>query len=299
MRINPFFYIFIFFNFTVFLPIVITGLRVYLLWYSPLADTGQSSFLHPFLLFVALYVVISCIVGFVTYKLRKGRFILVSGPMRVRSVIKATLRDKVGRIIVITYSIAYFISYLIVSGLLLVPNINVSPYFLCLTQISYEGNGIQLIGGYFVLNYWLLTLGVFNDVILTLALILGYYIMSLIYVSLHAFEWKIPKSFRIMLSNNIGGFLTASVPSIGTIAGICCLTPTAINSLLFLISSSYPTLTKGVMWKYGTFIAGAWTGGILQAIFLSSPTIIGVFLIGVGIYEIYKISQALANRVRI
>ncbi len=299
VRINPFFYVFTFFNFTVFLPIVITGLRVYLLWYSPLADSGQSSFLHPFLLFVVLYLVLSSIIGVITYNLRRGRFILVYGPMRIRNVIKATLRDKVGRIILITYSIAYFISYLIVSGLLLVPNINVSPYFLCLTQLSYEGYGIQVIGGYFVLNYWLLALGVLNDVILTLALVLGYYIMSLIYVSLHAFEWKVPKSFRMMISNNIAGFLTASVPSIGTIAGICCLTPTAINSLLFLLSSSYPTLTKGVMWKYGTFIAGAWTGGILQAIFLSSPTIIGVFLIGVGIYEIYKISQTLANRVRI
>lgn len=296
MKINPFFYVYVFFNATVFLPIVISGLKVYLLWYYPLTTSGQASFLNSFILFIIIYTVVSSALGLYLYKLKKGRFILVSGPMRLRNVIKATLRDSVGKWIVLVYSISYFISFLIVSGLLLVPNINVSSYFIPLTLISYQGFGISTYS-LFILNPWLMALGVINDIILTLALVLGYYIMSLIYVSLNAYEWKVPNSFRITSYNALAGFLSASVPSIGTIAGICCLTPTAMNSLLFILSNV--PLTKGVMWKYGTFIAGTWTGGILQALFLSSPTIIGIMLIGVGTYEIYKISNIIASKVRL
>ncbi|QGR16552.1 hypothetical protein D1869_04570 [Sulfurisphaera ohwakuensis] len=296
MKINPFFYVFIFFNATVFLPIVITGLKVYFLWYYPFTTSGQVSFLDPFLLICIVYVILSILIGYVVYRMKKGRFILVSGPMRLRNVIKATLKDSVGKWLVFTYIISYFISFMIVSGLLLLPNVNISPYFLPLTKISYQGYGLTLYGN-FVFNPWLLFLGVINDVVLTIALILGYYIMSLIYVSLHAYEWKVPSSFRITSFNSLAGFLSASVPSIGTIAGICCLTPTAMNSLLFLLSNV--PLTKGIMWKYGTFIAGTWTGGILQAIFLASPTFLGFLLIGLGIYEIYKISNTLANRVKL
>ena len=302
IKINPFFYVFAFFNFTIFLPIVIEGLRIYILWYSPLSDTGQSTFLKPFLLFVIAYLVASSVIGYFVYRLKKGRFILVSGPMRLRNVIKATVKDSFGRVMVITFAIGYFLSYLIVAGLWLIPNVNVSSYFLPLTVISYQGSGIQVyqfLSSYFVINYWLLLLGIVNDVVLSIALILGYYIMSLIYVSLHAFDWKVPSSFRLTLTNTVGGFLTASVPSIGTIAGICCLTPTAVNSLLFLLSSSYPAVTKGIMWKYGTFILGVWTGGLLQALLLSSPVIVGLIMIGVGVYEVYKISNMLAKRVRL
>ena len=302
VKLNPFFYVFVFFNSTVFLPIIVNGLRVYMLWYSPLADTGQSTFLSPFLTFVAIYAAVSVAIGYFVYRLKKGRFILVSGPMRIKNVIRATLKDDFGRAMVIAYSVGYFLSYLVVSGLWLVPNLNVSPYFLYTTVVSYEGYGIQvypIFGTYFVMNYGLLLLGIVNDLSLSLALILGYYIFSLAYVSLHAFEWKVPKTFRLAALNTVGGFLTASVPSIGTIAGICCLTPTAINSLLFLISSSYPTVTKGIMWKYGTFILGTWTGGMLQALMLGSPVVVGLIMIGVAAYEIYRISNAIASRVRI
>nr|WP_221290445.1 hypothetical protein [Stygiolobus caldivivus] len=304
MKINPFFYVFAFFNFTIFLPIVIAGLRVYVLWYSPLADTGQSTFLDPFLLFILSYLIVSVIVGYVIFRLKKGRFILVSGPMRIRNVVKATLKDKFGRYMVLSFLIGYFLSFLIVSGLWLLPNVNVSSYFICLTVETYQGSGIQVyplpfFGSYFAMNEWLVVLGVVNDMVLAVALTLGYYIMSLIYVSLNAFEWKVPSGFRLALTNNVGGFLTASVPALGTIAGICCLTPTAVNSLLFLISSSYPAVTKGLLWKYGTFILGAWTGGILQAILLSSPVILGMILIGISAFEVYKISNMIANKVRL
>jgi hypothetical protein len=303
LKINPFFYVFIFFNSTVFLPIVVNGLRIYLLWYSPLADTGQVTFLDPFLLFACLYIVVTTGLGYYIYKLKKGRFILVSGPMRMRSVIKATLKDKVGRYLVLSFGISYFLSYLIVSGLWLIPNVNVSSYFLCLTVITYQGSGIPVFQlpllGYFVINTWMLLLGIINDIVLSIALILGYYIMSLIYVSLNAFEWKIPNSFRLAATNTVGGFLTASVPTLGTIAGVCCLTPTAVNSLLFLLSSSYPAVTKGIMWKYGTFILGTWTGGILQAVLLSSPVIVGLVLIGISAYEVYRISHLIVSRVRL
>ncbi|BFH73040.1 hypothetical protein SJAV_09840 [Sulfurisphaera javensis] len=296
MKINPFFYVFVFYNATVFLPIIITGLRVQMLWYYPLTTSGQVSFLNYFLLICIIYIVVSSTIGYFIYRMRRGRFILVSGPMRLRNVIKATLKDSFGKWMVIIYSLAYFISFMIVSGILLVPNINVSPYFVPLTEISYQGFGLNIVGP-FVLNPWLILLGVINDIVLSIALILGYYIMSLIYVSLNAYEWKIPSSFRITSFNSLAGFLSASVPSIGTIAGICCLTPTAMNSLLFLLSNV--PLTKGIMWKYGTFLAGTWTGGILQALFLSSPTLLGFVLIGIGVYEIYKISNELARRVRL
>ena len=300
-RINPFFYVFVFFNSTVFLPIVVTGLRVYELWYSPLSDTGQATFSAPFTAFAVAYLVVSVAVGYLVFRLKRGRFILVSGPMRVRSVLRATLKDSFGRAMIIAYSASYFVSYLIVSGLWLVPDLNVSSYFLTPTVIAYEGNGIDvvpLMGTFLVLNYTLLLLGVVNDVVLSVALSLGYYIMSLIYVSLNAFEWRVPSSFRLAALNTAGGFLTASVPSIGTIAGICCLTPTAMNSLLFLISSSYPAVTKGVMWKYGTFVLGSWTGGLLQALVLASPVVAGLVMIGVAAFEVYKISNAIASRVR-
>ncbi|AEB95804.1 hypothetical protein [Metallosphaera cuprina] len=293
--INPFFYIFLFFNATVFIPIVVNGIRIVSLWYSPLADTGQISFIEPFLVFVLVYIFFSILLGLLLYKSRKGRFILIHGPMRLRSVLKATMKDEIGRAIVIAYVPAYFISFLIVSGLLMVPNINVSSYFLQLTTISYQGEGMPMLGP-LVLNYPLLVLGVINDVALTLSLIFSYYVMSLIYVSSSTYKWMVPKSFRMSALNTSAGFLTASIPSIGTVAGICCLTPTAINSLLYLISGSFPTLTKGLTWKYGAFIAGAWTGGVLQAFLLLSPTLTGIVLLTIGIWQVTVISSKLVKR---
>ncbi|ABP94552.1 MAG: hypothetical protein QXX62_05195 [Metallosphaera sp.] len=293
--INPFFYVFLFFNATVFLPIVINGIRIVSLWYSPLADTGQITFVKPFLVFVIAYLAVSVIVGVSLYKSRRGRFILVHGPMRLRAVLRATLKDSVGRAMIAVFVPAYYLSFLVVSGLLLIPNLNVSSYFMGLTAITYQGEGIPMLGD-LVLNVPLLLLGVLNDVVLTLSLIFSYYVMSLLYVSSSAMKWAAPKSLRMGTLNTTAGFLTASIPSIGTIAGICCLSPTAMNSLLYLLSGSYPALTKGITWKYGAFIAGAWTGGILQAILLLSPTIAGMILLGVGIWQITVISSQLVKR---
>lgn len=290
---HPLFYYLIFLDATVLLPIIINGIRVLDLWYSPLADTGQITFIQPFLIFLFISVLISLFLGYVFYRKRSNRFILVTGPMRIRSVIRAMIKDSLGRTLVIIYSILYFISYLITSGLLVIPGINVDSYFVDLTVISYQGYGLQVIQlgkFYLVLNLFQLLFGLIVDAVLTISLILSYYMVSLVYVSLNIHAFPVPKKFRIYGLGTVGGFLTASVPSIGTIAGICCLTPTAINSLLYLASSTLP-FAKGITWKYGTFIAGAWVGGILQVLSLVSPVILGTILIGISAYYIYSISS--------
>ncbi len=299
--INPIFYFFIFFDATIILPIVVNGIRVLKLWYSPLSDSGQATFLYPFLTFSITSLTLSVLIGTILYNKKGNRFILVRGPMRVSSVIRAILKDKIGRLLVLTYFISYLISFMITSGILIIPGINVDSYFTSLTITSYEGYGINvinLIGNtYLVLNPLLLVFGTFVDIFLTFSLILSYYIISLIYVSLNLYNFHIPKTLRIYGLNVTGGFLTASVPSIGTIAGICCLTPTAINSLLYLSSATLP-ITKGLTWKYGTFLLGAWTGGILQAFILASPVLIGVIVSSMSLYYIYIISKRI-NQVMI
>ncbi|AWR98348.1 hypothetical protein DFR86_11035 [Acidianus sulfidivorans JP7] len=299
--IHPLFYYLLFVDFTVLLPIIINGIRVLNLWYSPLSDTGQITFLKPFILFSVVSFLISVILGILFYKKKSNRFILVSGPMRLRNVVKAMIKDSFGRMLIAIYSILYFISFLITSGLLIIPGINVDSYFTQLTAITYEGSGINIlkIGPiYFAQNTTFLFLGVIVDVVLTLSLILSYYVVSLVYVSLNIYSFPVPKKFRIYGLSTAGGFLTASVPSIGTIAGICCLTPTAINSLLYLASGILP-FAKGITWKYGVFILGAWTGGILQMLSLASPMILGLILIGVSTYYIYSISNKLSRMVSI
>ncbi|EZQ07071.1 hypothetical protein CM19_06930 [Candidatus Acidianus copahuensis] len=296
--LNPFFYYFIFFEATVIAPIIVNGARIYSIWYSPLADTGRSTFLLPFLIFVVIVIAVSIVIGMIIFRIKKGRFILVTGPMRPRSVIKAVTKDSLGRWLVIGYFLSYLISYLVVSGILLIPNLNVSQYFLDLTAITYLGEGINVIplgSAYLVINLPLILLGFAVDFFLTISMILSYYLVSLVYVSANIYSFPVPKSMRIYSLSTAGGFLTASVPSLGTIAGICCLTPTAINSLLYLASGTLP-LTKGLAWKYGTFIAGAWTGGILQVLNLVSPMILGGLMLGISIYYIYLISKRL-NRV--
>ncbi|ARM76861.1 hypothetical protein [Acidianus manzaensis] len=298
--IHPLFYYLIFIDFTVLLPVIVNGVRILNLWYSPMSDTGQITFTTPFLLFSVICISISIILGYFLYRRKSNRFILVSGPMRIRNVVKAMIKDNLGRSLIIVYSALYFISYLITSGLLIIPGINVDSYFTQLSIITYEGSGItvyKLIGSvYLVSNSTLLFLGFIIDAILTLSLILSYYIVSLVYVSLNIYSFPVPKRFRIYGLSTAGGFLTASVPSIGTIAGVCCLTPTAINSLLYLASGTLP-FAKGITWKYGTFIVGAWTGGILQALSLVSPMVLGVILIGVSAYYIYSISNRISRMV--
>jgi len=220
--------------------------------------------------------------------------------MRIRSVIKAIINDRIGRLLVIIYSVLYIISYMITSGILIVPGINIDSYFVKLTIITYEGSGIQVLrlgSLYFVTNYLMLLFGILIDALLTISLILSYYIVSLIYVSYNIYSFSIPKSYRLYGMSTVGGFLTASVPSLGTIAGICCLTPTALNSLLYLASGSLP-LTKGIAWKYGTFILGAWTGGVLQILSLASPIILESIITGISIYYIYLVSKRI-NKVMI
>ncbi|AHC52065.1 hypothetical protein SUSAZ_09180 [Sulfolobus acidocaldarius SUSAZ] len=277
---------------------LINGIRILDLWYSPLADTGQVTFSYPFITFCTIAFTLSAVIGFILYKKKSNRFILIRGPMRVRSVIRAVLRDRLGISIVLTYVLSYLVSYMITSGLLIVPGINVDRYFTDLTVISYEGNGINVIhlfdNIYLVINPVLLIFGVLVDAFLTFSLILSYYVVSLIYVSVNVYDFPVlsKNNLRIYTFNTFGGFLTASVPSIGTIGGICCLTPTAINSLLYLSSATLP-LTKGLTWKYGTFLMGVWTGGILQAFMLASPVILGVVLSTMSFYYIYQISKRL------
>ncbi|MBW9141643.1 MAG: hypothetical protein K1T65_08195 [Candidatus Aramenus sp.] len=291
--VNPIFYYFLFFDSTVIFPIIVNGLRVLGIWYSPLADTGQQTFSYPFMTFTVSSILASIVLGLFLYKRKGSRFILVRGPMGIRSVLKAMFRDRVGRALILVYFISYFISFTVVSGLLLVPGINVDSYFVKLTAITYEGSGINVVsvGNVLLVENWaMMALGVLVDSFLTFSVALSYYFVSLVYVSLNLYRFPIPRSFRLQASSAVGGFLTASVPSIGTIAGICCLTPTAINSLLYLSSATLP-LAKGITWKYGTFVLGSWTGGLLQALYLLSPVIVGVVISSVSAYYIYLVSK--------
>ncbi|WP_218185060.1 hypothetical protein [Sulfuracidifex tepidarius] len=167
-----------------------------------------------------------------------------------------------------------------------------------MTLTTYQGAGFSVFtfsGISLVMEPFIMLLGVAVDVVLTLSLILSYYVISLIYVSANLYSFPVPKSFRLSATSTAGGFLTASVPSLGTVAGICCLTPTTMNSLLYLASGALP-LTKGVAWKYGTFVLGAWTGGIIQAIMLGSTVFTGLLILGVSAYYVMKISRRLAER---
>lgn len=291
--IHPYFYAFIFFNTTVFLPIVINGFRVLNLWYAPLSDTGQITFLIPFLIFVLVYAIFSSLLGFLLYKYKKNRFVLVRGDFTVKNIIRSIFHDNLLRKVFLLYSVSYLISYLIVSGIILIPNINISPYFLPLTIISYEGYGLPVYFNFFVLNIPLIVLGVINTVILSLGFILSYYIMSLMYVSYNLMRWEVPKSFRLTMANVAGGFLTASVPSIGTIAGICCLTPAGINSLMYLASTSFPIIGKNIAWKSSIYVGASLATFISQVVLLSSPVIIGVVLLTLSIYSLSQLSEKL------
>mgnify|MGYP001772555499 CR=1 FL=1 len=291
--IHPYFYAYIFFNSTIFLPIVINGFRISDLWYAPLSDSGNQTFLYPFLEFVFTYIILSCVVGYFIFKYKKNRFVLVRGDFTIKNVIKNILKDKLIGLIFVTYAVAYFLSYLVVSGIILIPNINISPYFLPLTIISYQGSGIPVYFGFFVFNLPFLLLGLINTLVLSLGFILSYYLVSLIYVSYNIMRWEVPRSFRLTAVNMAGGFLTASVPSIGTIAGICCLTPAGINSLMYLASTSFPLLGKNIVWKNTLFIGASLLTTISQIVLLSSPVFVGVILLSISVYSLSKVSRKL------
>ncbi|QGA68073.1 hypothetical protein [Sulfolobus sp. E11-6] len=291
--IHPYFYTFLFFNFTVFLPILINGVRIISLWYSPLSDTGQQTFIFPFLIFTIIYLACSSIVGYFLYRYKENKFILVKGDFNVLNIIRSLLRDKTFRKILTLYSIAYSLSFFIVGGVILIPNINISPYFIKLTIITYDAYGIQTYFNFFVLNIPMIVFGLLNTLILSFAFMLSYYTISLMYVSYNLMKWKVPRTFRIATTNMVGGFLTASVPSIGTIAGICCLTPTAINSLLYLASSSFPLISKNLVWKYTLYMGVPLLSTISQLIILSSPVFAGVAILSLSLYSLMQVGKKL------
>ena len=59
---------------------------------------------------------------------------------------------------------------------------NISSYFVPVTRISYQAVGVPLIGP-LALNLDLLAVGFIDLFLLSLALVLGYYVATLVYVS--------------------------------------------------------------------------------------------------------------------
>ena len=74
-------------------------------------------------------------------------------------------------------------------------------------------------------------------------------------------------------------------------AAICCLTPTGVNSLLYLVSASTSVLTKKVIFGYGTIAGAFWVTGLLQGIELFSTTILGVALLGLSYYQVRRLAR--------
>lgn len=292
--IHPLFFLFLFFNSTVFLPILTTGIRVDWLWYSPLADTGRVTFLYPFLVIVAVYVIASVIIGAYLYTRKRNRFILVEGPMGVRTVLRTLLKDRKASTTGLVYGISFALSFLIVSGLLLVPNLNVASPFYDLTVMAWQGEGIPYITVgpvSLALNLPLTLIGVVVTLILTISMLLGYYITSLVYVSSEISRFPIPSTLRLAVGQSFGGFLSATVPSLGTSAGICCLTPVGVNSLLYLASAGIPVIGKKIVWSSGMFAGVGWMVGVLGGAELLSTVLVGTFILSVSIYGIRRIAE--------
>jgi len=98
-----------------------------------------------------------------------------------------------------------------------------------------------------------------------------------------------------MSVQGIGGFLAASTPAIGTTAVICCLTPTGVNSLLYLLSASVPLIGKKLIWSYGAIAGLFWLTAALQGAELLSTTILGFAMLGLSVYQIRKLAEKLRN----
>ena len=280
---------------TVLAPVVTTGLRVTDLWYTPMATTGQASFFYPFLDFVAACVMVNVIALLLLRRLDWGRFIPLDGEVGIRSIVRGVLADRVGRAVLLAFAPVYLISYLVSSGLLLVPDVNISPYFVPVTRISYQAVGVPLVGP-LALNIDLLALGLADLFLLSFALALGYYVANLVYVSQGGTDSLVPKSMRMMATQTAGGFLATSVPALATSAAICCLTPTGVNSLLYLVSASTSFLSKKVVFGYGTIAGVFWVTGLLQGVELFSTTAIGVALVGLSFYQVRRIARTVAQR---
>jgi hypothetical protein len=276
-------------------PVVTTGLRVTDLWYTPMATTGQASFFYPFLDFVAACVMVDVIALLLLRRLDWGRFIPLDAEVGIRSIVRGVLADRMGRAVLLAFAPVYLLSYLVSSGLLLVPDVNISPYFVPVTRISYQAVGVPLVGP-LALNIDLLALGLADLFLLSFALVLGYYVANLVYVSQGGTDSLVPKSMRMMATQTAGGFLATSVPALATSAAICCLTPTGVNSLLYLVSASTSVLSKKVVFGYGTIAGVFWVTGLLQGVELFSTTAIGVALLGLSFYQVRRIARTVAQR---
>jgi hypothetical protein len=293
--LHPLFFLLLFFNVTSLAPVVATGLRVAGIWYTPMATTGQVSFLYPFLEFVAVCIAVNALALVFLRRLDWARFIPLGGEIGIRSIVRAVLTDKMGRAILLVFAPVYVVSYLVSSGLLLVPDLNISSYFVPVTRISYQAVGVPMIGP-LALNLDLLVIGIADLFLLSLALVLGYYVATLVYVSQSGTNMGVPGSMRLMATQSAGGFLATSVPALATSAAICCLTPTGVNSLLYLVSASTSVLSKKVIFGYGTIAGVFWVTGVLQGLELFSTAILGVALLGLSYYQVRRIARTVAQR---
>jgi hypothetical protein len=293
--LNPLLFLLLFFDATCLAPVVVTGLRVVDIWYAPLANTGQVSFLYPFLEFVAVCVAVNVLALLVLRRLDWGRFIPLNGDMGIRSIVRGVLADRMGRGILLVYVPLYFLSFLVSSGQLLVPNVNISSYFIPLTQIVFKAVGVPLIGA-LALNLDLMVVGFVDLFFLSLALALGYYVVTLVYTSQSGANLGLPASTRLIATQTAGGLLATSVPALATSAAICCLTPTGVNSLLYLVSASTSVLSKKVIFGYGTIAGVFWVTGLLQGVELFSTAILGIALLGLSYYQVRRLARTVAQR---
>ena len=293
--LNPLLFLLLFFDATCLAPVIMTGLRVVDIWYAPMANTGQVSFLYPFLEFVAVCVAVNVLALLGLRRLDWGRFIPLDGEIGIRSMVRAVLADRMGRAILAVFAPLYFLSFLVSSGQLLVPNVNVSSYFLPLTRIVFRLVGVPLIGA-LALNLDLMAVGVADLLFLSLSLVLGYYVVTLVYSSQSGANLGLPASTRLIATQAAGGLLATSVPALATSAAICCLTPTGVNSLLYLVSASSSLLSKKVLFGYGTISGVFWLGGLLQGVELFSTVVLGVALLGLSVYQVRQLSRTVAQR---
>lgn len=293
--LHPLFFLLLFFNVTTLVPVVTTGLRVAGIWYTPMATTGQASFLYPFLELVAACVAVNVLAALLLQRVDWARFIPLGEEIGVRSIVRGVLADRVGRAVVLVFAPLFLLSFLVSSGLLLVPDVNISSYFVPVTRISYQAVGVPMIGP-LALNLDLLAVGLADLLTLSLALALGYYVSTLLYVSRSGAGMGVPGSMRLMATQTAGGFLATSVPALATSAAICCLTPTGVNSLIYLASASTSLLSKKVVFGYGTVAGVFWVTGLLQGIELFSTAMLGLALLGLSFYQVRRLARTVAQR---
>jgi hypothetical protein len=293
--LNPLLFLLMFFDATCLAPVVMTGLRVVDIWYAPIANTGQASFLYPFLEFVAVCVAVNVLALVVLRRLDWARFIPLDGDIGIRSIVRGVLADRMGRGILLAYVPLFFLSFLVSSGQLLVPNVNISSYFIPLTQIVFKAVGVPLIGA-LALNLDLLVVGFADLFFLSLSLVLGYYVVTLVYTSQSGANLGLPGSTRLIATQTAGGLLATSVPALATSAAICCLTPTGVNSLLYLVSASTSVLSKKVIFGYGTIAGVFWVTGVLQGLELFSTVVLGIALLGLSYYQVRRMTRTVAQR---